>query len=343
MNLELNKQNILGFLKKAGAKVNLLFAPSEKNDYRPQFLQSKILAYSVILLLIIKVAVIGTSINFPKNIFFADITKSTLTSYVNQGREAFGLQSLTENKELDEAAELKARDMLQKGYFSHQSPEGLTPWFWFKVAGYNYKYAGENLAIGFIDSKEVYDAWYNSISHRENMLNPNYKEIGTAILNGFGENKTIIVVQLFGSEKSVKAPASLVETVNKNIEPINTDTTSLDKSSAGSKKESTVAEDTKAKDNQFVLSQSTEALDKINPYLKYLNAIAYNYEEILQNIIYSLTAMMGIALLMNIFINFNIQRKDLIFRALLIIIILLSTSVINKDLIVQIIPHEIVI
>jgi len=308
-------------LKKIGGQINFLFVPSGANDYRPKFLQNKILFYCVILLLVIKIVLIGVSINFPKNIFFADITKNALINFVNQGRGDFGLQPLAENLKLDEAAKLKAQDMMQKGYFSHQSPGGVTPWFWFKEAGYNYKYAGENLAIGFIDSKEVYNAWYNSISHRQNILNPNYKEVGTAVLGGFGENKTIIVVQFFGSVEPMKASASSVKITDKN----------------------TNTEKTQRENNQFVLSQSTEALDKNNSYLKYLNLITYNYEGILQNIIYSFITIIGAALLLNIFINFNIQRKDLIFRTAILIAMLLSAALINKDIIVQIIPHRVII
>src|SRR6185436_16880757 len=71
------------------------------------------------------------------------------------------------------------------------------PWYWFKQAGYVYKYAGENLAVGFVDSKTVYDAWFNSPSHKANLLNKNYTQVGTAIVSGFDGN-SIVVVQEFG-------------------------------------------------------------------------------------------------------------------------------------------------
>ena len=94
------------------------------------------------------------SINIPQNIFFADITKSALENFVNQTRQSVGLQPLTENTALDQAAQIKAENMVQDNYFEHTSPSGITPWAWFVQAGYNYKYAGENLAIGFFDSKK---------------------------------------------------------------------------------------------------------------------------------------------------------------------------------------------
>src|SRR6185436_7850636 len=98
---------------------------------------------------------------------------------------------------LNKAAMAKAQDMVKNGYFAHESPQGISPWYWFKQAGYVYKYAGENLAVGFVDSKTVYDAWFNSPSHKANLLNKNYTQVGTAIVSGFDGN-SIVVVQEFG-------------------------------------------------------------------------------------------------------------------------------------------------
>ncbi|MBI3631369.1 MAG: hypothetical protein HY219_00690 [Candidatus Staskawiczbacteria bacterium] len=182
----------------------LLFVPFEANNFRPRFLRNNMLLYGVICLLIIKIISIVVFINFPKNIFFADITKNDLISLVNQKRLSLGVLPLIENQKLDQAALLKAQDMLTKDYFSHQSPSGVTPWYWFSKAGYNYKYAGENLAIGFLNSEDVYRAWVNSASHKENIINPNYKEVGTAVLTGeFKGNNATVIVQLFGNPKKI--------------------------------------------------------------------------------------------------------------------------------------------
>lgn len=135
-------------------KIKHLILPSENNNYKSRFLQSNALLYCVVLLLTLKIVAISISINFPQNIFFADITKSTLENFVNQTRQSLRLQPLSENKKLEQAAQLKAENMIQNQYFSHTSPSGVTPWFWFLKAGYSYRYAGENLAIGFYDSKK---------------------------------------------------------------------------------------------------------------------------------------------------------------------------------------------
>lgn len=113
-----------------------------------------------------------------------------------------GLPPLSENPVLDRAAALKAADMMQKNYFAHTSPDGTDPWHWFKVSGYNYRFAGENLAIGYVDSQEVNQAWLDSPTHRANILNRNYKEIGIAVLQGsFQGAKTTVVVQEFGTKQ----------------------------------------------------------------------------------------------------------------------------------------------
>lgn len=103
--------------------------------------------------------------------------------------------------------------MVQNGYFSHESPSGLTPWFWLDKVGYDYEYAGENLAVNFTNSEDVSNAWMNSPLHRANILSENYKEIGMAMHDGVYENKdTIFVVQMFGSqvEKEIVPDTSVI-------------------------------------------------------------------------------------------------------------------------------------
>ncbi len=95
---------------------------------------------------------------------------------------------------------MKADDMATKGYFAHTSPEGLTPWYWFAQVGYNYTYAGENLAINFNESKDVDTAWLASPTHRANILNSHYTEIGIATAQGMYKGvQATFVVQMFGT------------------------------------------------------------------------------------------------------------------------------------------------
>jgi hypothetical protein len=117
------------------------------------------------------------------------------------------------NEQLFQAASAKADDMLEKNYFAHTSPSGITPWFWFEKEDYDYKFAGENLAINFSTAEDQQKAWMESETHRKNILDPNYRQIGLAIKKGFINNKlTTITVQEFGTPMVYVEPS-----VNKNI------------------------------------------------------------------------------------------------------------------------------
>lgn len=90
--------------------------------------------------------------------------------------------------------------MFENNYFAHESPSGDPPWKWFKESGYVYTYAGENLAMNFVEAEEVHEAWMASPTHRANIVNSNYREIGVAAGVGKinGEEVTL-VVQMFGT------------------------------------------------------------------------------------------------------------------------------------------------
>ena len=325
-------------------KSKQFIVPSEANSYKSRFLQSNMLLYFVVLLLVLKVGVILITLNFPQNIFFADITKIALENFANQTRQTLGLPALKDNQKLDEAARLKAENMVQNQYFNHTSPSGVTPWYWFLKAGYSYKYAGENLAVGFYDSEEVYNAWLNSPSHKANIVNPKYTEVGTAVLGGFGQNNAIIVVQEFGAQlpkaaaaKNSNAKTATTQPAVKNTEPVPAENTQTSIN----------------KINEKVLSQATESQISIEAQKdnavtdlpsKILNFVLYSNDTILQNIIYGIsTIVMGILLTL-IFLNSNINfKKELVFRSVLIIALLSAAALLNNQIITSIIPHQIII
>ncbi len=124
---------------------------------------------------------------------------SVLVALANKDRLSQDISELKTNPVLEAAAQLKANDMAKKGYFSHNTPDGKTPWYWFEQAGYRYTYAGENLAVNFLNSEDVHDAWIRSELHKANILNRNYTEIGIATSTGVYKGKeAIFIVQLFG-------------------------------------------------------------------------------------------------------------------------------------------------
>ncbi len=131
------------------------------------------------------------------------IYSSSILLLANEDREAVNVPDLVTNPLLEEAAQRKADDMVKNGYFAHVSPDGVTPWHWFQEVGYDYNYAGENLAVNFTDSEKVHNAWMNSLYHRSNILDMRFTEIGIATAEGrFNGKSTIFVVQMFGNPRA---------------------------------------------------------------------------------------------------------------------------------------------
>jgi len=138
-------------------------------------------------------------------------TAQDILEETNNYRVSSSLPILEENYVLDIAAAQKLQDMLQNQYFAHVSPSGISPWHWFEVNGYQYTFAGENLAIGFIDAQSTVQAWIDSPSHRQNLVDANYKQIGVAVAQGkIKDIEGNIVVQLFGTPVQKIARTTLV-------------------------------------------------------------------------------------------------------------------------------------
>lgn len=131
--------------------------------------------------------------------YVAAVISAVLVDLANHDRSADQLNGLRINPKLVAAAQAKADDMAKKGYFAHTTPEGYDSWHWFRQVGYDYAYAGENLAVDFSESSDVETAWMNSPTHRENILNQHYTEIGIATAKGtYKGHAAIFAVQMFG-------------------------------------------------------------------------------------------------------------------------------------------------
>jgi hypothetical protein len=141
--------------------------------------------------------------------FTASVLPSVVASLTNDERSSNGDSALTVSPLLSRAAQLKADDMAAKGYFAHTAPDGTLPWHWFDVVGYDYQYAGENLAIDFDDSQQLVDAWMASTAHRQNILKAQYTQIGIGIATGtYQGQETTFVVQFFAKPEGKTAAAS---------------------------------------------------------------------------------------------------------------------------------------
>jgi len=175
-----------------------LFIPTEHNNYRAKSLHTDFLV--VYLIIAFVMSIVFKKIGYTNVLGFAtDISVDKLYQLTNQEREKTGLPALTYNDKLSTAASLKAQDMFAKNYWAHFAPDGKTPWDFILNSGYQYEYAGENLAKNFLFSDDVVSAWMNSQIHRDNILKREYSEVGYAVVNGmFNGEQTTLVVQMFG-------------------------------------------------------------------------------------------------------------------------------------------------
>ena len=178
------------------------FIPNKKNNFHPHIFQKRKLATIFIVAFLIVVATSVGNIVLTNTGLLASIQSAFLVDLTNEDRVAQKLATLETSSVLTEAAQRKANDMAEKGYFSHTSPAGVTPWYWFKDVGYEYVYAGENLAVNFTESVDVHKAWLASPTHRKNIMDGRFSEIGIATAQGFYKGrKATFVVQLFGKPR----------------------------------------------------------------------------------------------------------------------------------------------
>lgn len=131
-----------------------------------------------------------------------NVDSVSIVNITNKERLKNAILPLTVNGNLQRAAENKAEDMILAGYFEHYSPGGISPWQFILNAGYDYSNAGENLAMDFQNSQDIVKAWMQSSSHRRNILNPEFYDIGVAAKRGKLEgHDTYLIVQMFGKKR----------------------------------------------------------------------------------------------------------------------------------------------
>lgn len=178
-----------------------LFIPRESNNHRAKILHHTNLFLTIVFLLLTSIFIQRLKVSFPSVLGVkADISSEDLLILTNQERQKNGTHPLSFNQQLSLAAEKKADDMFEYGYWAHNSPSGRTPWVFIKSSGYKYVYAGENLARGFTTAENVVKAWMASPDHKANMLSSNYSDVGFAVkigeLNG---EETVLIVEELGN------------------------------------------------------------------------------------------------------------------------------------------------
>ena len=109
--------------------------------------------------------------------------EAQMLELVNQERAAVGLGPLAPDPDLLPVARAHSADMFARGYFSHQTPEGKSPFDRIREADVHFRTAGENLALA--PTVEIaHRGLMNSPGHRENILRPQFGRVGIGILAG---------------------------------------------------------------------------------------------------------------------------------------------------------------
>ena len=310
------------------------FVPHEGNDFKPHFFREA----SVIAVILVSTFLLGASAGrsffIHKTVLGASISSSVLVDYTNESRLAYNEPPLVRNEKLDRAAQLKGEDMAKEGYFSHESPEGVTPWHWFKSVGYIFSYAGENLAVDFTESKDVQNAWLESPTHKANLLNVKFKEIGIATVEGYYENNpTIFVVQMFGT------PAKAESKVTKDASVVHNSTNSLVVTGTSSQLSTATTTELRSvmTDDNLVVVENTNAIkiDSINnvPVTKYstwYERAVFSGSKYIDYVYKILVCFVAIALLIMIVVEVRKQHIKHIVYGVFLLVILIIFILINR-------------
>ncbi|MBI2592131.1 hypothetical protein HYW36_01505 [Candidatus Saccharibacteria bacterium] len=135
--------------------------------------------------------------------YASSMRQDALLADTNKERARQGLPILTLNDRLDLAAQAKAQDMTTRDYWSHKTPDGQPPWIFVAQSNYTYQKLGENLAAGFENERSTINGWMASQTHKANILDPNFSDVGFGIAQSAnytsaGGGPMTIVVAFYG-------------------------------------------------------------------------------------------------------------------------------------------------
>jgi len=190
------------------SKIKHLAIPHKHNDYKPHLIRMPALLLLSLMIMGMQVVYNFTSAQEFRVLGYAtNVNNGDLLINTNQQRANNGLLALNINSQLNVAAQNKAQHMIDNDYWAHNSPNGVTPWYFINNAGYTYQNAGENLAYGFSTSSGVVSGWMGSPSHAANILG-DYVDVGFGIANGanFQGGQNTVVVAMYGTPTAYVPP-----------------------------------------------------------------------------------------------------------------------------------------
>ena len=311
--------------------------PHADNDHKPHLLRTgptwKLIGVIAVVELAILLLILPTrpAVLTEKLNNMAAIFPSVLVQKTNETRLEESKNELAVNDALVYAAQMKADDMAKGGYFAHTSPDGKSPWYWLQTAGYKYKTAGENLAVNFVDSTDVHNAWMNSPTHRANIERDGFSEIGIATAQGtYKGKKAVFVVQFFGApaergdtfaQMNVVAVSSLTPKVQ-----ATTSTTTIGTEVLGA--EVIATQETFA--STSAAEPVPESVPEISEDISLLAKIVSSPKATLSVALWLLAVLVSIALFLKVFVKVRIQYPKLILNGMLVLGVLYLCSLLNQ-------------
>lgn len=195
------------------------FIPHAGNKFEPHILHPKRCWFYAALGLGIKAALLIFVLLLPAQAFLMPdilaVEQSKIIMLTNNFRLSENRSKLYENPKLAASAFAKAKDMAEREYFSHETPDGRRLENFLRDINYKYIYAGENLAIGYFDAESVLSAWKESPTHRANLLDSDYTEIGVGMANGkYLNSPNLFIAQHFGRPTAESAVAGVKNDLN---------------------------------------------------------------------------------------------------------------------------------
>lgn len=182
------------------------FIPCDSNSNKPKILRAGALTAIVVVLICVKLTATGyLFFIYPNKAKMAEEISKQILELINRERVINNLSPLSTDAVLNKAALARVQDMLENNYFAHKSPSGKMPWDWINRGEYGYLFVGENLAMNFTSAQSAHAALMLSESHKKNILNDKYADIGLAVLPGaIGGKQTNVLVELFASKKPIQ-------------------------------------------------------------------------------------------------------------------------------------------
>jgi len=180
------------------------FVPHKKNNHRAKLLHNVTLTVLILAVALTSSLSVYLHKTHPEVLGIRyQISNLELLKLTNYERAQNGLAPLSLDSDLSKAAHEKSVHMFTNNYWAHFAPDGTSPWDFIKGSGYEYSYAGENLAKGFTTSSDAVTAWMKSPTHRANILASQYKDVGFSVEEGTLQGEeTILIVQEFGTREN---------------------------------------------------------------------------------------------------------------------------------------------